>query len=156
MREINAISMLLLLCGCAGGKAPQPVPRTGAVSAAPTRIQVVAHGLRSEQGRLRAALFAAKEGFPNDAEKSLQWGYATLRGSEGSMEFEPVAPGVYAVAVFHDEDGDGKLAKDWLGRPEEGWGVSRDAEGTFGPPSFADSAFEAQGDTMTVHVKMRY
>lgn len=151
-----ALVGILLLCSC-GAKAVKPAPGAGiAAGTQPTRIRVVAKGLRSAQGRLRVALFAAAAGFPNDAEKSLQWGYATVQDGEGSMDFEPVAPGVYAVAVFHDEDGDGKMAKDWLGRPKEGWGVSRDAEGSFGPPSFEDSSFEARGDTMTVRVTMRY
>jgi len=146
----------LLACGCGGTKgrpaaAPAVPPGQGS-----TVIQVVASGLQHQQGRFRMALFAAAEGFPEHAEKSLHWGYAAMQGSQGSMYFEPVAAGVYAVAVFHDEDGDGKMDKDWLGRPKEGWGVSRDAEGTFGPPSFEDAAFATAGDTMTVRVRMRY
>ena len=161
MRERAAVHAFLvvglLLCNCGAAKVERSAGESVQSSTtSKTRIHVVVHGLHSERGRLRTALFVTAEGFPEQAEKSLQWGYATMHGDEASMDFEPVAPGLYAVAVFHDENGDGKMEKDWLGRPQEGWGASRDAKGTFGPPSFADAAFETAGDTMTVHVNMRY
>lgn len=53
-----------------------------------------------------------------------------------------LAPGRYAVAVFHDVDGDGRLSTWPIGLPKEAYGFSRDARGAFGPPGFADAAFD--------------
>jgi uncharacterized protein (DUF2141 family) len=121
-----------------------------------TTIRVFAEGLRHEEGRVRVSLYANADGFPDHVEKCLQWGFARSLGDRAYMVFRPVKPGHYAVAAFHDEDGNGELKKDWLGRPREGWGVSRDAQGHFGPPHFEDAAFEARGDTMTIHFRLRY
>ena len=121
-----------------------------------TTIRVFAEGLHREAGQVRISLFATPEGFPDQGERCLQWGFARLLGDQAYLVFAPVRPGSYAVAVFHDEDGNGKMRKDWLGRPKEGWGVSRDAQGRFGPPRFEDAAFEAAGDTMTIHLQLRY
>ena len=53
-----------------------------------------------------------------------------------------LAPGRYAVAVFHDVDGDGRLSTWPIGLPKEAYGFSRDARGRFGPPAFAAAAFD--------------
>jgi uncharacterized protein (DUF2141 family) len=51
------------------------------------------------------------------------------------------ASGVYAVAVYADINGNNKLDSNILGIPNEPIGMSRDAKGRFGPPSFSDAAF---------------
>ncbi|UCE01379.1 MAG: DUF2141 domain-containing protein [Candidatus Latescibacterota bacterium] len=144
---------LFLLATCGGSKA------SGGADVAcdePATIQVVAQGLQHHKGEVRVALFESGEGFPGEPEKSLQQGIATLEGETASFEFQPVPCGRYAVSVFHDENGDGVMQRDWLGRPKEGWGVSRDARGRFGPPSFDDSAFEAEGETLSVRLNLQY
>jgi len=55
--------------------------------------------------------------------------------------------GKYAVASFHDEDGNGKLEMNPLGIPTEGYGFSNDAHGSGGPPAFAQAAFDFDGET---------
>ena len=65
-----------------------------------------------------------------------------------------VASGVYAVSVFHDENGNGKLDTGFMGIPSEGFGASNDAPEKFGPPKYADARFAVTGDqTLTVHMK---
>lgn len=50
-------------------------------------------------------------------------------------------PGTYAVAVYHDKDGDRKLKKHWNLMPREPFGLSNNPENLTGFPSFSDSAF---------------
>jgi uncharacterized protein (DUF2141 family) len=52
-----------------------------------------------------------------------------------AITFANVAPGRYAVALFHDENANGRLDK-VLMVPKEGFGFSRDAPVRFGPPRF--------------------
>ena len=59
-----------------------------------------------------------------------------------------IPSGEYAVAVFADMNGNGKLDTNFIGIPKEPVGVSRDAKGSFGPPKFADAAFKV-GDGIT-------
>ncbi len=49
--------------------------------------------------------------------------------------------GTYAVRVFHDVDGDGRLGTNGFGIPVEPYGFSNDAKGMMGPPSFEAAAF---------------
>ncbi|MGZ9114881.1 MAG: DUF2141 domain-containing protein [Brevundimonas sp.] len=53
-----------------------------------------------------------------------------------------LAPGRYAVAVFHDTDGNGRLSTWPIGLPKEAYGFSRNARGRFGPPAFEAAAFD--------------
>lgn len=50
-------------------------------------------------------------------------------------------PGTYAVAVYHDKDGDRKLKKHWNLLPREPFGLSNNPKNPEGFPNFSDSAF---------------
>ena len=50
-------------------------------------------------------------------------------------------PGTYAVAVYHDRDGDRKLKKHWNLLPREPFGLSNNPENHNGFPKFGDAAF---------------
>ena len=62
----------------------------------------------------------------------------------GSVEFifTGLPAGSYAVAVYHDENGNEELDTNLLGIPREGFAFSGDARGFAGPPSFDDAAVE--------------
>ena len=57
-------------------------------------------------------------------------------------QVENLQPGTYAVAVYHDLNGNGELDRTTLGPPDEPYGFSNDARGTFGPPKFDKAAIE--------------
>jgi uncharacterized protein (DUF2141 family) len=50
-------------------------------------------------------------------------------------------PGTYAVAAYHDKDGNRKLNKQWNLLPSEPFGLSNNPEQHTGFPQFSDSAF---------------
>lgn len=50
-------------------------------------------------------------------------------------------PGTYAVAVYHDKDGDRKLKKHWNLLPREPFGLSNNPAQPAGFPKFSDAAF---------------
>ena len=112
-----------------------------AFGAAAADLEVRIEGLRSADGDVRVALHRHMEDakFPGDAGVV---GAIMRPAASGTVRviFADVAPGAYAVAAFHDADGDGELAQNFLGMPTEGYGFSNGAVGFMGPPSFADAA----------------
>jgi uncharacterized protein (DUF2141 family) len=64
------------------------------------------------------------------------------------------ADGEYAVAVFEDINGNGKLDTNFLGIPKEPVGTSRDAKGNFGPPKFVDAAFKIGDGITPLHIQL--
>ena len=65
-------------------------------------------------------------------------------------------PGRYAVVAYHDENGNRKFDKSWIGLPIEGYGVSRDPTIFLGPPSFEASAFAVGAGATTIVIKINY
>ena len=67
---------------------------------------------------------------------------APARNGSVKLCVENVAPGIYAVQAFHDEDDSGHIKLSLLGIPEEGVGFSNDAPIRIGAPQFSDAAFQ--------------
>jgi len=63
--------------------------------------------------------------------------------------------GTYAVATYHDVDGNRKLNKKWNMMPEEPFGLSNNPEPKFGFPKFDDSAFTTDGSGADITIELR-
>ncbi|MCB1947433.1 DUF2141 domain-containing protein [Nitrosomonas sp.] len=61
--------------------------------------------------------------------------------SQHKVCFNIEKPGTYAVASYHDIDGNRKLNKKWNMMPKEPFGLSNNPEQHFGFPEFSESAF---------------
>jgi uncharacterized protein (DUF2141 family) len=119
-------------------------------------IKVVVAGLHSNVGEVDCALFGSAEGFPGDYGKAIKTTKSKIENGQGVCTFSGVAPGDYAVSVFHDENGNGKLDTNFLGMPKEGVGASNDASGHFGPPRFDDARFSYKGGLQALTIHVRY
>lgn len=120
-------------------------------------VTVIATKLRNDRGVVRACLTSQAEKFPscNDPARSFQATGAA--GGQVKLVFRDVPPGRYAVALLHDENGNGKADRAAMMIPTEGFGFSRDAKVRFGPPRFRDAAFDvAAGDSEELIITMRY
>ncbi len=123
---------------------------------APNSIEVKVHGVRSDHGRVTFVLYS------DDPDEFLVRGKKLMKerfpARTGTVEFcLPVsAPGTYAAAVYHDEDGNGKLKKNWIGMPIEGFGVSNNPD-YWVVPSHAEAAFQVEDEVVTaVDIKLKY
>ena len=113
------------------------------------------NGLARKAGELVCALYDSAESFPSEDEVFAA-SYARVDGSSVRCRFEGIVRGRYAVAVFHDEDGDRKL-KTILGIPREGYGFSNDARPSrFGPPKFSQAAFDFDGKSKQIVINIKY
>ncbi len=75
--------------------------------------------------------------------------------SNGKAQFkiDNLEPGTYAVSVIYDEDNNGKLNTGLFGIPTELVGMSNNARGRFGPPSYEKAAFVLQ-DSKTISITL--
>jgi uncharacterized protein (DUF2141 family) len=74
----------------------------------------------------------------------------------GIVEFtlRNVKPGTYAVAVFHDLNGNARLDRNFIGLPSEPYGFSNDV-GRRGPPNFEGALITVKEPSTTVRVTIR-
>ena len=103
---------------------------------------------------VRVALYSSAHGFP-DKDDQARISKAVATDDEITFHFSDLPPGEYAASAFVDSNGNAKLDSNFIGKPTEPYGFSRDARGLMGPPSFAEAAFrigEARV-TQTLHLK---
>jgi uncharacterized protein (DUF2141 family) len=113
-------------------------------------------GLRSRQGLVYASLYSKAQGFPEDLSAVIAVGEAAIGGASATIVFRGLAPGRYAMAYFHDENGNKRMDKGMFGLPLEGYGFSNDARGFMGPPSFEAAAFDYDGGSLDLSVSIVY
>ena len=139
----NLLFATAVLCfGSAAAISAMAIPASGG------DLEITVEGVNGDAGKVMVALHAESdsEGFPDvKGAIAAQW----ARAAPGTLRFVflDLPPGRFAIAVFHDENDNNELDANILGIPSEGTGFSRNAHGSFGPPSFSDAAVEISTDS---------
>jgi uncharacterized protein (DUF2141 family) len=76
-------------------------------------------------------------------------------GSDGThtLSIDALAPGRYAIAVYVDRNGNGKLDRGLFGKPTEPYGFSNGG-GMFGPPDFADAVIDVADGGSAIRIDL--
>lgn len=129
--QMNTIFLnLLLLLGTAS-------------EAAPVTLKVEITNVKKAQGKLMIAIYKPDEKFGEGVPAISGVEEVKSIGSK-TVPFD-LEPGKYALALFHDLNGNGELDKNFVGIPKEPYGFSKDFRPKFSAPSFEDCAFEVTG-----------
>lgn len=135
------------------GSAP-PAGCTGPASS--TWLNVVVEGVRSGNGLIAITLYADNPSKFLVRKGSLYVGRVDARsGTTRACIFVP-KPGVYAVAIYHDEDGDQSFDRTGLGLPAEGFGFSNNAATLAGLPQFKSVRLNVPKPGLTSRITLRY
>lgn len=113
----------------------------------------LALGRPHEGGSMRLAICPNESAF--EQEKGCATRIVPATGSLVQLSVAGLSPGLYAVKVFHDVNDNGKLDTNWMGIPNEPYGFSNDAMGTFGPPGFKEASFLVGEGRTTIRIKMK-
>ncbi|MFN7645723.1 MAG: DUF2141 domain-containing protein [Burkholderiales bacterium] len=120
-------------------------------------VRLEVSGLRDAKGRVGCLLFATADGFPSDHAKAYAEKQAVVEAGRASCVFADVPTGTYAAIVWHDENVNGKLDKNFVGIPQEGYGASNDVRPAFSAPGFKESSFAVKAGTVTrMPIRMGY
>lgn len=119
------------------------------------RLTVEVKDLRNDKGRVAVALFDSAEDFPKQ-ERAFAGKLAPIRERRAVVRFDGLRPGIYALAVLHDENQNSKMDFNFVGIPLEGYGFSNDASAPFGPPSFEAAAFRLRPRPSALPIRIRY
>ena len=95
---------------------------------------------------------------PNNKFLSLQDTYKvqTVQANKEHLHvaFNGLENGEYAIALFHDENSNKKLDKNFFGVPKEGYGISNNPK-TLLEPTFKDAEFSLQNDK-NIKIEVNY
>lgn len=86
-------------------------------------------------GVLRLGLYDAA-GYPDDDSKPIAAADVPAIPGETVVTLHNIAPGVYAIQAYQDENSNDKMDTSWIGLPQEPFGFSRDARPFLSKPSF--------------------
>ena len=109
------------------------------------RLEVEVHGVASSEGAVLVALYNEESGFLKFDQVFHSTGSPAVKGVT-RIVIEDLPRGDYAIAVFHDENGNEELDANWLGIPKEPLGFSQARMKTFGPPKFRECVVSLQHD----------
>lgn len=134
--------------------ASPPAGCTGPASG--TWLNVVADGLRNSDGLLAVTLYADDSSRFLAKRGSLYVGRVDAKaGTTRACIFVP-KPGVYALALYHDENSDRKFDRSGLGLPTEGFGFSNNPATLAGLPTFTSVRLNVGKSGLTTRVHMKY
>ncbi|RQP25824.1 DUF2141 domain-containing protein [Piscinibacter terrae] len=123
---------------------------SAAAQALELRVEVV--NAKSDKGTILGAVYGTPAAWLKDGQQ-VQGAMDTAK-EKAVLVYRNLPAGSYAISVFHDENGNGKLDTNVVGFPTERYGFSRDAKGNMAPPSFSDAVVDLQADT-TITVTLR-
>ena len=127
---------------------------TGTPSA--TRLYVTVHGVRASQGLIAVTLYADDPKRFLVKHGSLYVGRVAATAPSTRVCIHVPAPGTYAIAVYHDINGNEKFDRSMLGLPKEAYGFSNNASTFFGLPSFGSVRIAIPRSEMAISVRLKY
>lgn len=113
---------------------------------------------RNLKGFLGCQLYATSDSFPDKWQSQVNLRKRVpVTATTTSCTFSDLAPGTYAAAVIHDENGNGTLDKNFLGIPTEAYGVSNNCTHALSKPRWDEAKFVVNADsTVTSRISLRY
>ena len=152
----TALAALALLASATALSAPaQAAPAcVGTPGNGKVKLEVAATSLRSADGEVAFTVY------PDDSSRFLKGGAKLARARVKATVPTTracfwLAPGHYALATYHDENGDHKFNRTALA-PKEGFGFSNDAPTTLGLPSFKATRFAVPAGGGSITIRTRY
>jgi uncharacterized protein (DUF2141 family) len=113
--------------------------------AAPTAASTLALSLTDiaePKGRIMLAVYASQADY--DGDKPVRGMAIDVAGASASTQIAGLAPGRYAIKLFHDVNGNGKMDTNPFGMPVEPYAFSNSAKGHMGPAKWDAAAFDVQ------------
>ena len=132
MRAACVLQFLVLVVGFQSARAEE---LTGI-------LMVEISGLKDASGNVYIAVYDSDSSWLSD-EVVLNQKVVIADALDGDLvRTELLLPlGDYALSVFYDQDGDGKLKTNFIGMPKEPIALSNNAVAKFGPPEYDDAVF---------------
>jgi len=109
-------------------------------------------GFQNNNGLCMVALYNSEDGFAGKG-KAFRDAKVQIRDKKATCEFNDIPRGTYAVRLYHDENANGKLDKNFVGLPKESYGVSNNAKRKMGPPKYENAKFTFTENT-TIDIRV--
>ena len=145
----------IVRAACAAGLAAAVFAMPSSAQTNATATLVIRLERVSEKGgNIRLALYERANWGGRDGETVADAVVPAIPG-ETIVTLRGLAPGVYAIKTFQDENRDEKMDFSWLGIPLERFGFSKDAKPLFDQPSFDEAKFQIRPGANETTITLR-
>src|SRR5262245_29190892 len=129
-----------------------------AQSAKTGTLTVIVRGAKNPKGNLGLGVFKDVVGFPEDHTKMVARQRIDIdpQSLSGQAVFRDLVYGVYAVSVLHDENSNGKLDKNLIGVPKEGYGISNNPKPMMRAPRFEEAKLVLNSSEQSIEIHLVY
>ncbi len=105
-----------------------------------SKLVVNISGMQNSDGKVSFALYNSSATF-NDPSQAFREIFPNAQINSMTISIDSLPAGDYAFGIFHDENNNNQIDKNWMGIPSEGFAFSNNAMGSFGPPSYSQAKF---------------
>jgi len=135
-----------------------PFPSLTAQTKDTETVTVRVTGARNTKGKIGVTLFQDAQGFPDDKSKAIRQQSVEIDPNTLSAQvtFKDVPRGTFAVSVLHDENGNGRMDKNFVGMPKEGYGASNNPKKKKRAPTFDEAKFSLNDADQTIEIALIY
>ena len=119
-------------------------------------LSVAVEGLQNRQGVVCLKIFSGRQGFPSENDTVADQACVSIDAIPLTVTFNDLAFGNYAIALYHDSNGDGQLNRGAFGIPVEGFGFSNNPAIRMGPAEFEEAMFFWAGANSAITIQMQY
>lgn len=110
-------------------------------------------GIEETKGEISIGLFQGAASYPNG--DVIAGAFIKADNETITYTFENIPEGVYAIAIYHDENTNAKMDRNIIGILKEGYAFSNNVFGAFGPPKFEKAKFEVK-ENVNLEIKLKY
>lgn len=112
-------------------------------------------GAANDSGDIKLAIFEDKASFNRAQDSSKLIKIRIVEGIGRLAVKHDKLPKSFALAAFHDENGDGELNRNRWGIPTERFGFSKNERGVTGPPTFEQVVIDRpkSGELLTLFIR---
>lgn len=153
--NVLAIVLLLALLGLMLPTTAQSSENTCVVEEGAI-IRVTVNNVRASKGLITASLYNEDPDGFLDKDARLEKERVDAKEGETLICLVAPGPGVYAVALYHDENGNRKFDKNFIGIPKEAFGFSNNPKIGLAPPDHKDVSFTVEGPVHDIQVSLDY
>ena len=107
------------------------------------KLNIEVTGVPNSEGSIRVAVYNTSETFLSH-DQVFKTGSVIAHEGITEVSIDDLPDGEYAIALYHDANGNDELDTNWLGIPKEPVGFSNAKMKTFGPPKFRECSFKME------------
>ena len=116
-------------------------------------LSLIIKNLRSSTAPVIVSIYGTENKFPEQTGQLKEYKFKP-KGNVLTAKITDVPFGTYAIALYQDENSNGKIDKNFIGYPTEGFAFSNNFKPTIKAPSFKNCAFIYSKQASTIKIKM--